>query len=517
MSRFPWAVLAVATLAAVLIPQPVSYARTRGLIIQVDAKNPSASDATLRNPASPFKSISGALRAASQLGGKSAPITILVHPGIYRETVIVQQPVILLGQAGAEIRGSDPWPTGWTSAGNYWTHPGAPTFQSHGVCGNIQCLDPVHVFYDGRPFRHVEGIPTTGEFAITLDRVLILADPPAGHLVEVTTRPFWIVIASSGVTVKGFRMRHAANDSQSGAVDADGYSNITVAYNVLSDTHGAVVSIRNGSNARVISNDISRGGQLGVHLFAVTGSLIQSNRIQTNNIYGFSWGWEAGGLKATRASRLTIDGNDVGSNDGPGLWCDGDCQDVTVSNNRVHDNAGAGIQYEISHNGRISNNVVWKNGLAYGLDTNHWGWGAGILVQNSNGCDVSNNTLAWNSNGITVLEQNRGPAYLVFNTSVHDNTIVSAGAQAEGLVYALAWMSDYPTIMYSSSQNNTGSSNRYGYSGVGESANWTRFAWNGNYSWLADFNTTPGGTAGSYLTLAQQTSVLSAAQVPLSP
>jgi len=100
MSRFPWAALAVATLAAVLIPQPVSYARTRGLIIQVDAGNPSASDATLRNATSPFKSISGALRAAAQLGGTTAPITILVHPGIYRETVIVQQPVILLGQAG---------------------------------------------------------------------------------------------------------------------------------------------------------------------------------------------------------------------------------------------------------------------------------------------------------------------------------------------------------------------------------------------------------------------------------
>ncbi len=501
MNRFPRVALAVATLAAVLIPQPVSYAGTRGLTVQVDAQNPRASDATPRNPASPFKSISGALQAASRFRGRNTPITILVHRGTYRETVIVQQPITLLGQAGAEIRGSDPWPTGWTRAGNYWTHPGVPTFHSHGACGNIQCLDAVHVFYDGRPFRHVEGAPITGQFAITPDRVLILADPPTGHLVEVTTRPYWIVIASSGVTVKGFRMRHAANDSQSGAIDADGYSNITVAYNVLSDTHGAVVSFRNGSNARVISNDISRGGQLGVHLFAVTGSLIQSNRIHTNNIYGFSSGWEAGGLKATRASHLTVDGNEVGSNDGPGFWCDGDCQDVTVSHNRVHDNTGSGIQYEISHNGRIYNNVVWKNGLAYSLDSNHWGWGAGILVQNSNGCDVFSNTLAWNSNGITVLEQNRGPAYFVFGTSVHDNTIVSQDGQEGGLVYALAWLADQPTQMYTSSQNNTGSSNRYGYSGVGESAPSTRFAWDGNYSWLADFSTTPGGSGGSYLTL----------------
>jgi hypothetical protein len=70
---------------------------------------------------------------------------------------------------------------------------------------------------------------------------------------------------------------------------------------------------------------------------------------------------------------------------------------------------------------------------------------------------------------------------------------------------------------YAPSQHNTGSSNRYGYSGAGESAPNTRFAWDGNYSLLADFGATPGGQGGSYLTLARQNSVLAAAQVPVSP
>lgn len=501
------------------VPAPVSAAATPNVTFQVDAQNPNASDASSRDLSSPYKSINGALRAASQLAGGNTPATIVVHPGTYRETVIVQRPVVLLGQAGAEIRGSDPWSTAWTHAGNYWTHAGVPTFHSHGSCerwAGQQCLDPVHVFYDGKPLWHVDGAPTTGQFAVTPDRVLILADPPEGHLVEVTTRPFWVVIASSGVTVKGIRMKHAANDAQSGAIDADGYSNITVADNVLSDAHGAVVSVRSGNNARIIRNDISNGGQLGVHLFNVKDSLIQSNRIHTNNVDGFNSGWEAGGLKAVRAVRLTVVENEVYANDGPGLWCDGDCQDVVFSNNRIHDNTAGGIQYEISHNARIFNNAVWKNGLAYHLDTNHWGWGAGILVQNSNGCEVFNNTLAWNSNGIVVLEQNRGPAYLVFNTRVHDNTIVSQDAPTGGIVYALAWLSDYPTNMYAQSQANTGSSDKYGYSGVAESG--LRFAWGGSgYNHLADFNATPGEHAGVYLTRAEQDAALTAMRIPLSP
>ena len=43
---------------------------------------------------------------------------------------------------------------------------------------------------------------------------------------------------------------------------------------------------------------------------------------------------------------------------------------VVFSSDRIHYNNAAGIHSEISHTGRIFKNVVWKNGLAYGLDSN---------------------------------------------------------------------------------------------------------------------------------------------------
>ena len=485
--------------------------------IHVDMRSPVASDSNPGTQALPLRTIRRAVQLAALSATTRGPMSILVHPGVYREAVMITTPLTLTAQSGAEIRGSDVWSTGWSHLGGYWTHPGVPRFQAHGVCdGEVKrCLWPEQVFYDGKPLLQVANAPTKGQFAITTDRALVLADPPAGHIVEVTTRTGWVTIKSNGITVTGFTMRHSANDAQTGAIDADGYSNVAVMNNVLSDAHGAVVSLSEGRSLRIVGNDISHAGQLGIHLARVADAIVRQNRIHENNTKAFSWSWEAGGLKAARAVRLTVAENEVYGNDGPGLWCDGDCQDVVFSNNRVHDNNAAGIHYEISHSGRIFNNVVWKNGLAYPLSSNHWGWGAGILVQNSNGCELFNNTVAWNSNGITVLEQDRGLSYLVFKTSIHDNTVVSQDAPAGGIVYALAWLADHPTKMFVPPQDNKAWSNRYGYSGVAESG-W-RFAWGTGISPLADFNSTPGGKDGRYLTVEEQRAMLSALRVPLSP
>ncbi len=92
-------------------------------------------------------------------------------------------------------------------------------------------------------------------------------------------------------------MKHAATPAQRGALNNGGYSNWTVQGNVLSDAHGAVVSLYNASDLRLLNNDISRGGQLGVQGSQATDVLVQGNRIYDNNTEAFSSGWEAGGLK----------------------------------------------------------------------------------------------------------------------------------------------------------------------------------------------------------------------------
>ena len=260
-----------------------------------------------------------------------------------------------------------------------------------------RCRWPEQVFFDGKPLRQVAGSPRSGQFALDSDRRVLLADNPAGHTIEVTTRSFWIKAASEGVTVQGFTMRHAASPAQRGAIDVRGYANWTIRGNVLSDVHGTVVYIDGPSNVNLLDNDISRGGQQGVN-GSGDGTVIRGNRIYENNTEGFDPAWEAGGLKITRARNLIIDGNEAFNNDGPGLWCDIDCDGAVFTNNRAHHNARQGIAYEISHGGTIAGNAVWENGWGF----SDWGWGAGILCNTCDSTEIRDNIAAWNADGIVV-------------------------------------------------------------------------------------------------------------------
>jgi hypothetical protein len=101
--------------------------------------------------------------------------------------------------------------------------------------------------------------PASGQFSVENGQVVI-ADEPAGHTVEVTVRPFWVIVKSNNVTIQGFTMKHAGTPSQFGAIHTDGFSNLTVQDNVLSDAHGLMVSFKNGSGFKLLRNELFRGG-----------------------------------------------------------------------------------------------------------------------------------------------------------------------------------------------------------------------------------------------------------------
>ena len=114
-------------------------------------------------------------------------------------------------------------------------------------------------------------------------------------------------------------------------------------------------------------------------------------------------GADGGNLKASGQDSLTLVGNDV-SDSGVGLWLDVWCRNAIIFNNRVHDNDTAGIHDETSTGTRIIGNTIWNNGFGpYGT----WGWGAGILIDSSNGAEVYSNVLAWKRVEISVIEEDR--------------------------------------------------------------------------------------------------------------
>ena len=474
--------------------------------IQTPSPTATASpSATPAPPPAPSRSIQSMVDAA-------APGAVVTVPaGIYREAVTISKPLTLVGQPGAEIRGSDVW-TGWTRSGAYWVHGTVPTFPaSNAPClaaSNGRCDWPEQVFFDGKPLLQVAANPTSGQFAVDGSRRVVLADDPSGHTVEVTTRQFWIFGLADNVTVQGFTMKDAASPPQLGAIENNGHANWTLQSNTLSDAAGAVVFLNDTSGLRVLGNDIARGGQEGLSLDNTTGAIVRGNTVHDNNSELFDTAWEAGGAKITHSTSLTVDANTFSKNFGAGLWLDMNCSGVTVSNNRADHNARTGIAFEVSHQGTIVGNAVWENGWD---KPTSWG-AAGIFVNSSDHTAVYNNVVAWNVSGITVLSEQRSDAQPVVDIAVHDNTIAATDDFSPGNRYAFRWLEDYSGMLYQTASNNHGLNDRYWYPTT--SATSSRYHWTGDLSQLAAFDLTPGEHGGSYISTQQRDQTLTAAGVP---
>jgi parallel beta-helix repeat protein len=450
--------------------------------------------------------------------GSPAGATVVVPACTFRETVRIEKTLHLVGAPGAEIRGSDVWST-WEAVGDRWRAGPLPPFDEFGVCapGTTRCAWPEQVFMDGRPLAQVASDPAPGEFAVDDARRVLLADDPAGHLVEVTTRTQWLEVAAPGVTVEGFAMRHAANPPQAehGALlvepTGDGF---TLRNADLSDAHGALLGVLRANRVTIERSELRSAGQLGVGAWEADDLTIRELDLHDNNTEDFDGGWEAGGVKIQESRRTRLEGNRVHDNDGPGLWCDVDCSDTTFAGNTVYSNAGPGILFEISDGATILDNTIWACGSGF----SEWGFGGGIVVSSSSHATVTRNLVAWSGDGIAVISQDRGEARwnAVAGVRVEGNDVMLTEDPADPFNrLALGWLQDWQGVLFDPASGNGGAGNRYWYpTGEGTLA---RFAWDGALTSLDAFNATPGEDGGRYLTDDERAQLLSGAGVPLEP
>ena len=447
----------------------------------------------------------------------AAPGAVLELPAcLYRETVTVRHPVVLLGTAGTEIRGSDVW-TAWQPAGQGWSSTkSVPALTSAGTCrpGSDRCHQPEQVFVDGVAQDRVNADPGPGEFDLSADRHVLLGSDPAGHLVEVSTRDRWLQVSASGVTVDGLTFRHAANGPQaeeaalrvSGDVDR-----FVLTASHLFEAHGTLLGIVGGTGHRVRDSELASAGQQGFG-FAGTGDTeLRNTKIHDNNLAMFDPQWEAGAGKASRVRGLALDGNVVDRNGGPGLWCDIDCRAVTINGNRIDENEGPGILYEISTDATIADNVVTESGWGNAS----WGWGGGIVVSSSGSVEVTGNRLAWNADGISVISQGRSdrPEGSGTRITIDDNIVLSAPQPSDTeQAYLLAWLQDWAGPLYLPESGNQGLDNRYWSTEPESSAD--RFHWTAGLSSLDTFRETPGGAGDRYLSSEEYAALVSDASLP---
>ena len=430
----------------------------------------------------------------------------MVPSCLYREAVSVNKPLTLDGGGHAEIRGSDIW-TDWTPTGSQWVS--VNTVPNFGLDPNGMNFAGQHleqVFLDGTQLTQVVSYPTPSQFALDGARHVILAVTPAGHTVEVTTRTYWAVGSADSITWTGWTMRHAATLANGHALGNDDHSRWTLENSALADVHGTMVGVGGqGSFETVANSTLTGAGDLAIAGPMANYAVIQGNTITNSGRGGYDWGWQAGGVKLVAGTGQVVTANTVYGNGGPGLWWDIGSSKATVSGNRVHDNVGPQIHFEISDGASIHDNVVWNT---LGNTTN-----VGIYISSSGNVEVYNNTV-YDPNaatGIQAIDDNRGdkPATSGMNINIHDNNIVQQIDGTPGLKW---WDYGSGTISRSAS-NNHGTNNHFWYA-VPESGA-PRFEWGpSSFGSLLSFVQTPGGVGSSYLSDAAKNQLLTSLGIP---
>jgi len=241
---------------------------------------------------------------------------------------------------------------------------------------------------------------------------------PNNHKIEASTKKRVLFMGKPYIYVKGLTFRHSnasANLKQGMGVEMSSYSVCDQCNIQYMDFAGLSMGYLQ-TGAQVINSVISNNGNSGINMPASYNFRVANNKISNNNTRNFYQFWHAGGIKAASKSYGKVEFNDVGYNNGTGVWfdyCNGGNQ-IIIRNNFIHNNGPveAAVFMEASKNALIYNNVITNNKRR------------GVYVSASNSIKVYNNTL-YNTGVHAAIEVNGMPrsGQTLTNNSVNNNII----------------------------------------------------------------------------------------------
>jgi hypothetical protein len=333
--------------------------------------------------------------------------------GIHRlERPLVPKAGQWIGGWGAILSGARPLERWTRDESGRWYHAGITREPARlvGECadGTTACLYPDDVWRDGTPLKRVllqEALgPGTVYLDYAADRIWV-ADDPTDVEMEISATAHAIRSGSNtrGITqvrLSGLVMERFANQAQSGGAVEMGPGWVVDGIEVR-ENHG--LGVESGSRSVLRNSHIHHQGQLGLGGPSAVEALVEGNRIHHNNTAGYDPTWEAGGSKwAAGTERLTVRGNHVFANNGPGLWTDGDNVHTVYERNVVEGNSGSGISHEISYDAVITGNTVRNNAKA-ATGRSIW-YGSEIDVNTSRRVQIYSNTVVARVNGIGLVD-----------------------------------------------------------------------------------------------------------------
>lgn len=285
------------------------------------------------------------------------------------------------------------------------------------------CSKCEELFRDHLRVENVENFADLGVgkwwFDYTADFIYV-ADNPAGHLLETSVTETAFNPTADGVSISNMIIEEYSSPAQYGAINAENTSGWSVFDCKIWLNHGGAIRI--GNRTYFYRNEVSYNGEIGV---VGVGDYVRctNNHIHHNDDAFFDQGWEGGGTKFVSSNQLVVSNNYSHNNVGPGIWSDIDNINSLYEFNVCEDNSRNGIYHEISEAAVVRYNRCNRNGFEFP----NWVFGGGITISASPNCEVYQNIVLDNADGITGAQQARGSGvygpHEISNLYVHDNVV----------------------------------------------------------------------------------------------
>ena len=195
------------------------------------------------------------------------------------------------------------------------------------------------------------------------------------------------------------------NDGEPTSINPSGIQvSNNVFYNDTFNYGGAVgLWVNYASNNLFVGDTYTNCGDYGMTGTSLTNCTFKGQTLAYNDCLDKHYNpAQAGGMKICDSTGTVFDNNTVDHNGNIGIWFDVDNTATTIENNTSHDNTSNGMQYEISFNADIKNNVLYSNGSASSP-------AAGLQLDGSPGSVIEHNTIYGNyGQGIYIKPDNRG-------------------------------------------------------------------------------------------------------------
>lgn len=407
---------------------------TTPLGIHVARAHPRASDGNKGTRERPLETIGEALRRAVKKSRQGLSVRVSVHPGTYREELLLTNdhpdrphaPILIegTGPGSSIVSGSDVWTGGWQTDAGLWWRPWPhrwgpvpyPTGWENSYASDHLRANPVlrrreMIFVAGellvQEMSMNELRAEEGSFFVDESQGRVYMHLPAGvspnrDRVEVAVRATALhVHDQGGVTLKDLVFQHAASQLENKAVLFRNANGTSIIGSVFRWNNWTGLAIEESTDVRVVGSSANHNGNAGMTGQFLSGFDVLESEMSFNgwrssrgvdreqasmavdkNLLDF-----AGGHKFFHLRDALFDGVTADSNQGSGLWLDYDNSDVVISDSQFSDNWTQGIHVEAGK-GPIS---VGKTVMC-GNET-------GILINNASDVKVSFSTLANNHLG----------------------------------------------------------------------------------------------------------------------